>query len=71
VSIWTEADITALKAAVAGGVLTVSYDGPPKRLITYQSLTAMRALLAEMIADVTAAAGERRRFRYAKTSKGF
>lgn len=51
-TIWTQADIDKLKAAVAEGVLTVSYAGPPARMITYQSLAAMRSLLAEMVAGV-------------------
>jgi hypothetical protein len=63
VAIWTQADIDALKAAVASGLLTVSYSGPPARTITYQSLTAMRALLAEMVADVAGETGARRRYR--------
>ena len=68
---WTSADVTALETAVKTGVLTVSYDGPPKRTITYQSLSEMRALLAEMRADVANAAGTRHNRRLAKTSKGF
>lgn len=51
-TIWTQADIDTLKAAVASGILTVSYAGPPARMITYQSLASMRALLAEMVAQV-------------------
>ena len=65
--IWTEADITALKAAIAGGVLSVEYDGPPKRKITYQSLDAMRSLLASMVREVRGS----RRFTRVKFSKGF
>jgi hypothetical protein len=49
---WTQADIDKLKEAVAEGVLSVSYAGPPARSITYQSLDAMRALLAEMVRQV-------------------
>lgn len=49
---WTQADIDSLRAAVASGILTVAYDGPPRRQITYQSLDAMRALLAEMTSEV-------------------
>jgi hypothetical protein len=69
VSIWTEDDVAALKAAVASGVLTVSYNGPPARTITYQSLASMRDLLAEMIADVNSTTV--RRYRRAATRKGF
>ena len=55
---WTQADVDALKTAVGSGVLTVTYDGPPRRSITYQSLDAMRALLSSMQADVAATAGD-------------
>jgi hypothetical protein len=65
--IWVQADIDVLRAAVAGGVLTVTYDGPPRRSITYQSLAEMRSLLAAMNKDVTAAPSARR----VRTSKGF
>lgn len=65
--LWTEADIATLKKAVASGVLTVSYDGPPRRTITYQSLDAMRSLLAEMNRQVNAAPSSRR----VTWSKGF
>jgi roadblock/LC7 domain-containing protein len=68
---WIQADIDNLKTAIASGVLVVSYDGPPKRLIQYQSLPEMRALLAEMVADVAAANGTRVPNRYASGSKGF
>lgn len=70
-SLWTEDDITTLKAAVASGVLSVSYNGPPARTVTYQSLSEMRSLLAEMVADVAGAAGTRPAFRLAGFSKGF
>lgn len=45
---WTEAQRDELQAAIATGLLTVRYEGPPAREQTYQSLGAMRALLAEM-----------------------
>ena len=67
---WTEQDIQTLKAAIASGVLSVNYAGPPSRSVTYQSLDAMRSLLAEMRAEVSAANG-RPRVTYARTSKGF
>lgn len=49
---WTQADIDKLKRAIASGVLSVRFDGPPARSVTYQSLEAMRGLLAEMTRDV-------------------
>lgn len=69
--IWTQADIDSLRAAVASGVLTVSYNGPPARTITYQSLPEMRKLLAEMVGQVGDAAGTRTRVRYGTVKKGF
>lgn len=45
---WTDAEIATLRAAVASGILTVSFAGPPARTITYQSLAEMRDLLASM-----------------------
>jgi hypothetical protein len=65
--IWTQADIDKLKSAVASGVLTVSYAGPPARLITYQSLVEMRKLLAEMVRQVERPPA----FRRFAFSKGF
>lgn len=64
---WTQADIDKLRAAVSSGVLTVRYDGPPARSITYHSLSEMRSLLASMVADVSGAP----RFRLAGHRKGF
>lgn len=64
---WTQTEIDTLRAAIASGILTVTYDGPPRRSITYQSLGAMRSLLAEMVRDVNGTVTYRR----AKFSKGF
>jgi hypothetical protein len=68
-STWTQADVDTLKAAVATGVLSVRYDGPPARQITYQSLAEMRALLSEMVGSV-AVAGGRSSYILAATRKG-
>lgn len=67
---WTETEIATLQAAIASGVLSVSYAGPPQRTITYQSLSEMRDLLAEMIASASATAGTGTPFRLAATRKG-
>ena len=68
---WTQADVDALKVAVASGVLSVRYEGPPARQITYHSLVEMRNLLASMQADVAAsAAGGATRYRLVSTRKG-
>jgi hypothetical protein len=66
-TLWTQADIDTLKASIASGVQSVTYAGPPARSVTYQSLDAMRAALAEMRREV----GGRKRFRRAQISKGF
>ena len=66
---WTTTERDTLKAAVASGILTVTYDGPPRRSITYQSLEAMRALLADMEQSI-ARAGGRKRYTYASRRKG-
>jgi len=68
---WTQTDVDRLKEAVRSGILTVSYDGPPRRQITYQSLAEMRDLLKEMENDVADATGERKGFRLASFSGGF
>lgn len=66
-ALWTQEEIDTLKAAVASGVLTVRYAGPPAREVTYQSLAAMRALLASMVQDVSGAPT----YRLIATKKGF
>lgn len=75
--LWTQADIDKLSAAVVAlasgeGVQSVTYAGPPARTVVYQAqdLAAMRALLAEMVADVRGAAGTRPGYRVATTRKG-
>lgn len=54
---WTQADVEALQDAIKGGVLSVTYSGPPSRTITYQNLDAMRSLLASMSKNVDAQSG--------------
>ena len=68
-STWTQAERDTLKAAIASGVLSVTYDGPPRRSVTYQSLDAMRTLLAEMDASI-ARTGGRKSYTLASTRKG-
>lgn len=64
---WTQADIDTLKAAIASGISTVSYAGPPARSITYQSTDAMLKALSLMERSV----GDGVPYRLAKTRKGF
>lgn len=68
--LWTQDDIDALKAAIRTGVLSVSYDGPPRRTLTYQSLAEMRSLLAAMVSEVSRATGGRA-YTLGATKKGF
>lgn len=63
---WTQADIDALRAAMATGALSVTYAGPPARSITYRSLAEMDSLLARMERAVHGA----KPYRLAKTRKG-
>jgi hypothetical protein len=63
---WTQADIDELKSAISGGILTVKYTD---RTMTYQSLAEMRALLADMQRDVSAASGQAN-YTLAATRKG-
>jgi len=67
---WTQADIDSLKAAIASGVRSVTYSGPPSRTIEYQSLDEMRAALASMVQSVNAQAGKVGH-RVVSTKKGF
>lgn len=64
---WTQADIDKLKAAIASGVLSVSYAGPPARSISYQSTDAMLKALALMEQSVNGGTP----YRLASTKKGF
>lgn len=70
---WTQDDIDRLRAAIASGIQTVSYDGPPRRTITYHSMSDMRSLLGEMSRAVTAetSASPPLSFRRVVWSKGF
>jgi hypothetical protein len=62
---WSQAEYDALKAAIARGTQTVSYNG---RSVTYHSLKDMRALLAEMERDLAGTSAQP--YRLASTSKG-
>ncbi len=66
---WTQTEVDALKAAIASGVLSVEYDGPPARKVQYQSLAQMRELLASIVADANAST--RVAIRYGTFNSGF
>ena len=68
-STWTTAERDTLKAAVASGVLRVSYDGPPRREVLYHSLAEMRELLRDMESSLARAAG-RKSYTLASRRKG-
>lgn len=67
---WTQADIDALKSAMATGALSVSYAGPPARSVTYRSLEEMQALLSQMQQEVNGSSGTGTNYRLAATRSG-
>ena len=54
---WSQADIDRLEAAIGSGIFNVTFDGPPRRSVTYQSIEAMRSVLAQMKREVAATEG--------------
>lgn len=64
---WTEADIATLEAAIASGITSVNYAGPPARSISYQSTDAMLKALAIMKQQVRGGSGS---YRLAASRKG-
>jgi hypothetical protein len=60
---WTQAEIDALKSAIAQGVLSVKY---ADREVTYRSLREMRDTLALMQAEVTPTTRPKQFLLYAK-----
>jgi hypothetical protein len=61
---WSQADIDALRAAIATGARRVRYSD---REVEYHDLNAMRALLADIVGEV----GERPAFVRLGMRKGF
>lgn len=66
---WSSEDLAKLERAIASGVLTVSYSGPPARSVTYQSMDSMLKALALIRTQV--AGTSRTAVRYASLRKGF
>ena len=64
---WTQQEIDELRAAIASGIVEVTYSGPPSHTVKYHSLVEMRSLLAEMTRQVSGAAP----YRLISTNKGF
>jgi hypothetical protein len=67
---WTQADVNTLRAAIASGVLSVEFSGPPSRRVQYQSTDAMLKVLALAVAELATTAGTRPGYRRAAI-KGF
>lgn len=65
----TQADIDQLQAVRNSGVLTVTFDGPPRRSVTYQDADDIDRALALMRAELARAQG-RVPYRTISTSKG-
>lgn len=57
---WSETSIAELEAAIASGVLMVTYSGPPSRQVQYQSTSEMLKALAQMRAEVRSTPNYRR-----------
>lgn len=66
---WTQADVDALKAAIAAGKGARSMTFGDQSVV-FNSIDDMLKLLAVMQADVAGAAGTSQRTRFAATSKG-
>ena len=64
---WTDAEREALRSAIARGVQTVVLAGES---VTFQKLSDMRELLAEMDRQLGLASGAAQSYRLAATSKG-
>lgn len=64
---WTQADVDALKAAIAAGVKRVKYTD---REVEFQDTASMQLALASMQAEVAAAAGAPN-YTLITTRKGF
>lgn len=65
---WTQTDLDRLDAAFSRGIRRVTFvDG---QTVEYYSVAEYQSLKRDMQADIAAAAGTRKTFRLAATSKG-
>lgn len=65
---YSQAQLDALKAAYAEGVLVVTYDG---RSVTYRSRAEMRAIISDIQAEVNASSGTpKKRLRQVRVTTG-
>ncbi len=67
---WTQTDVDTLRAAIASGLLSVSYGGPPARTVEYQSTQSMLTALAQAVAELAQADGTRQPFKRVSARKG-
>lgn len=69
---WTRDDLTRVEAAISSGTTSVQYKD---RRVQYQSLAELRKLRREMLDEIGAAEGTRRRrprfFRFYQSGSGF
>lgn len=63
---WSQNDINTLRAAIASGVLTVMYEGPPKRTVTYKNGAEQLQALSLAMREVNGVSS----FTHASTRKG-
>jgi hypothetical protein len=66
-----EAQILALSTAIASGVQSVTYAGPPQRSVTYQSAGDMLKALARLERQLAVGTTGAPTFRRAHTRSGF
>lgn len=58
---WTQADIAVLKRAIATGARRAEYgSGETRRVVEYRSLAEMKAILADMEAEIAGPAAPQR-----------
>lgn len=65
-----QADVDMLESVIMTGVLTVRFDGPPARQVTYQSLRDMEMTLARMKHELATQTAAYSPYRLAATRKG-
>lgn len=67
---YTQSDVDALKAALASGVRSVSFSGPPARTVVYASTAELIQAIAVAEDAVRMAAATKTRYRFGSTRKG-
>lgn len=67
---YSQADVDSLKAALASGVRSVSFTGPPARTVVYSSTAELVQAIAIAEDAVRMAAATKTRYRFGATRKG-